>query len=677
MATQTFTIKKKGGSMRHGTINFAAELNEQQLAAVTAPPGPALVVAGAGTGKTRTLTYRVAHLIQQGTRPWNILLLTFTNKAAREMLDRVAALSTADAQRVWGGTFHSVGNRLLQRHAELVGYKPGFSILDSDESQSLLKLVLREGDFNTKAPGFPKPAVIANVFSMAANTGRSIAETIEQTYPYFLDHTQALRRIHAEYARRKRAANAMDFDDLLIRSVDLLREHPDIVESYHDQFHAILVDEYQDTNAVQSQFVDLLAEGHRNLMVVGDDAQSIYSWRGADVRNILDFQRRYPDAKLYRIETNYRSLPPILHLANAAISHNIEKLQKVLEPARKHAAPPLPRVAALTDAREEAEFVAQQIARLHEDGVALSDMAVLYRAHFHSMELQMELTSSSIPFRITSGPRFFEQAHIKDVASFLKFAVNPRDEVAFRRCVMLLPGIGERSADRLWQSACTALENAPRHAGFQPLLHLESCPPKARKTFEQFIHTWIEMAPEGQPVPPATMIESLVEAFYADIAHATYTNPEARLEDVNKLADFATQYQDTPTFLAELALLTNMDADSASGATRERPDTIPDAVNLSTIHQAKGLEWKIVFLIGLAEGMFPSSWSLNEPDAIEEERRLFYVGVTRAMDELILSWPQMGSSRGYSMDPFLRPSRFLEDLPDHLLETVQIHRDWD
>lgn len=676
MAGETFTLKKKGGPQRAAAIDFRAELNEQQLAAVTAPPGPSLVVAGAGSGKTRTLTYRVAYLVQQGVQPWNILLLTFTNKAAKEMLERVSELATGDVRRVWGGTFHSVGNRLLQRHAELVGYQSGFTILDSDEAQALLKLVLREGSFEKKAHNFPKPSVIASVFSMAANTECSIADTIEERYPYFIEHTLALRQIHAEYARRKRAANAMDFDDLLLRSVDLLRENPDVVAAYREQFHAILVDEYQDTNAVQAAFVDLLAEGRRNLMVVGDDAQSIYSWRGADVRNILDFQHRYPDANVFRIETNYRSLPPILDLANAAISHNTERLDKVLKPARRDAAP-LPSVVALADGNEQAEFVVQKIAELHESGVALSDIAVLYRAHFHAMELQLELTVNDIPFRITSGPRFFDQAHVKDVASFLKFAVNPRDEMAFRRCALLLPGVGDKSAERMWNAVKTTLDAAPAEAGFRPLLKLDGCPSKARQAFDQFVHTWIEMAPDGKPQPPAAMIESVTEAIYRDIALATFANAEARLEDINKLADFAANYEDATTFLSEVALLTNMDADASGDSREAKREDRTDAVNLSTIHQAKGLEWKVVFLIGLAEGMFPSSWAMNEPEGIEEERRLFYVGITRAMDELFLSWPQIGSSRGYSMDPFLRPSRFLKDLPENLLEQITIDREWE
>lgn len=677
--TPTFTIKKRGGGVSgRMAIDFAAELNEQQLAAVTAPPGPSLVVAGAGSGKTRTLTYRVAYLVQQGMHPSNILLLTFTNKAAREMLDRVASFVGGDVRRVWGGTFHSVGNRMLQHHAERVGYRPGFSILDSEDAQSLLKQVIRESGVDTKSTGFPKPSVIGGIFSMAANTARTIEETIEGRYPHFLEHCSVLLQFYEEYVRRKRASNAMDFDDLLVRSVELLREHPEAADAYRQMFHAVLVDEYQDTNTVQAAFVDLLAEGRRNLMVVGDDAQSIYSWRGADVRNILEFTRNYPDARLYRIETNYRSLPPILDLANAAISRSAARLEKTLVPARR-GFDILPQLAKLADSAEQAEFVVQRIAELHESGVALSDIAVLYRAHYHSMELQIEMTRSKIPFRITSGPRFFDQAHVKDVTAFVKFAVNPRDEVSFRRCVLLLPGVGERSADRLWQAACKALGQPESAAGFQALLGIDGCPPKARKAYEQLVHTWCELAPGGQPVDPAQMIEAVVEAVYRDIAHASFTNADNRLADITKLADFAAQYNDPAVFLAEVALLSTLDEEEPGAEGRaKKTDGPPDAVNLSTVHQAKGLEWKVVFLIGLAEGMFPSAWALKEPDAIEEERRLFYVATTRAMDQLILTWPMVGSSSraGYGTDAFNRPSRFLRDLPEHLLEKIQIDYEW-
>ena len=451
-------------------IDYAAELNPQQLAAVQAPPGPALVIAGAGSGKTRTLTYRVAYLLENGISPSNILLLTFTNKAAREMLERVEALLPDRTAGLWGGTFHSIGNRILRRHAEAAGYRSGFSILDREDQSEMLNAVIAAHGIDTKkskdAPKekrFPKGEVVADILSYALNTGLPLEEVLDQKYPHFLEYQEQLEAVERDYVQRKQAANALDFDDLLVQPLRLLENNAEIARFFRTQFQFILVDEYQDTNRLQAEFIDVLARDHKNVMVVGDDAQSIYSWRGANFQNILEFPKRYPGAVVYKIETNYRSIPEVLEVANAAISANARQFEKHLQPARA-ASGVKPALVALENANDQARFVAQRIEDLTESGADLRQMAVLYRAHYHSMELQMELTRAGIPFSITSGLRFFEQAHVKDVAAFLKFVVNPRDEVAFKRMARLLQGVGERSAAQLW----AAVEKALPPAGASP-----------------------------------------------------------------------------------------------------------------------------------------------------------------------------------------------------------------
>jgi len=650
-------------------IDYAAQLNPQQHQAVTAAPGPALVIAGAGSGKTRTLTYRVAYLIENGVSPSSILLLTFTNKAAREMLERVTALLPHDLAGLWSGTFHSIGNRILRAHSQAAGFRPGFSIMDREDQQDMVDSVIAAAGIDTKEKRFPKGEVLADIYSYAINTSRPIGEVLAEKYPYFIPLEPEIASLQKKYEDRKRSANSLDFDDLLVKPLRMLESTPSVAEHYQNRFQFILVDEYQDTNRIQAQFIDILGALHQNVMVVGDDAQAIYSWRGADFQNILDFPKRYPNATVYKIETNYRSVPEVLHVANAAIAGNVRQFHKELHASREggHARPGL---VPLADSNQQAQFVAQRILELRDEGMDLNEMAVLYRAHYHSMELQMELTRHGIPFAITSGLRFFEQAHVKDVAAFLKFAVNPRDEVAFKRMARLLPGIGARSAEDLWAAVFPCLgddptpeEGAAGFESFSKLLSEQKVPAKARKSWQQLVYTLDEIAPHGRPNPPAGMIAGVIEAVYDDYLKAKFPNYEQRREDLQVLQNYARQYDKTAEFLDQLALVTSLETEGELG-TRNEED---EMVNLSSVHQAKGLEWKAVFVIWMADGMFPSSRSMESATAIEEERRLFYVAVTRAKDELYLTYPLMKLNAGYG-EMFQRPSRFLAEVPSTLLE---------
>jgi DNA helicase-2/ATP-dependent DNA helicase PcrA len=645
-------------------IDYARELNPQQLAAVSAPPGPALVLAGAGAGKTRTLIYRVAYLLEQGVPAERMLLLTFTNKAAKEMMRRVADLLGSELSQLWGGTFHSIGHRLLRRHAECLGYRPDFTILDREDARDLVKTCLAESEVDTQSTRFPKADVLCDLFSLAVNTSQSIAETIATHYSYFGKLTPMLEELARNYAARKRATNVMDFDDLLVLWLRLLASQPDVREQCQRKFQFVLVDEYQDTNKIQADLIDLLAERHQNVMVVGDDSQSIYSWRGANFQNILEFPRRYPAAKIYKIETNYRSTPEILALANAAIQANARQFAKQLAPVRRGGQRPA--LVVCQDGHQQAAFVAQRMLELREEGIDLSKMAVLYRSHFHALELQLELTRRNIPFSITSGVRFFEQAHLKDVIAHLKLVCNPLDELAFKRAIQLLPGLGAKSADKLWRQFSASLA-APRPDAPSIASALQACvpavPKKAARAWSNLAITLSQLEEKDTRNDASQMIRIVLEAGYEDYLEETYANARARSEDLQQLAGFAHQFETVQDFLAQLSLLTNLEADE------ERPAE-PDAerARLSTIHQAKGLEFDVVFVIMLCDGLFPSARSLETPENEEEERRLFYVAVTRARNELYLSYPLLRTIGYQDGDMLQQPSRFLKEIPSQVVE---------
>ena len=636
-------------------IDFEKALNDEQRGAVFAPDGPVLVIAAAGTGKTRTLTYRVAHLVERGVDPRRVLLLTFTNRAAREMLERAQGLVGEAVGGLWGGTFHHTANRMLRRHAEAVGYRSDYTILDEDDARSIVRNAADEMGLLGKH--FPKPDVLLGVFGLAANREHTVADTAQAWFQDVPVNPDDVVRVFKAYEARKRSLNAMDFDDLLTNGLRLFREHKEVLEKYHDQFLYILVDEYQDTNFIQAEWVDLLAAQRRNIMVVGDDFQSIYSWRGADYRNILNFPTRYADTKVFKLETNYRSVPGILDVANACIAGNPEQFQKNLRAVRPASCKP--RVVRMRAGVEQARYIIERVAKLRRQGVRMQDIAILYRAHFHAMELQLELAREHIPFVITSGIRFFEQAHVKDVCSLLRLLVNPEDELAFVRLLGLLPKVGEKTAQKIWAALGNKVDLRSA-AGTQRVR--EKLPAAAREVWKKIEPVGLAYDVETLRDDPGEVIFRFVKNFYHDHAAMTYDNYPRRLEDIDALIDFTTRYESDEDFLSEMALLTNMDAEAEPVANEPG-----NALKLSTVHQAKGLEWNVVFLLWATDGMFPSSRSMNEVGGEGEERRLFYVATTRAKDELYLCTPEIRRTKDGGVI-YCTPSRFVSEIPPELVE---------
>lgn len=636
-------------------VDFDRDLNPEQRAAALAPDGPVLVIAAAGTGKTRTLTYRVAHLVERGVPPERILLLTFTNRAAREMLDRARHLVGEAVGGVWGGTFHHFAHRLLRRHAPRLGLDASFVILDDDDAQSLLRRATAEA--RRAHAHFPKVEALHDAISLARNRGEDPLDAVPRRFKDLPLPPETIAAAVRDYAAAKQAVRGVDFDDLLELALELFARAPDVLERYRDQFLHVLVDEYQDTNPAQARLVDEVAARHRNLLVVGDDFQSIYSWRGADYRNFLSFPQRYPDAFVVRLEMNYRSVPGILAVANACIAGNPDQFQKTLRAVRTDGLAPF--CANLRDGRQQARFVRETAEELHASGYAWRDIAVLYRSHYHALEAQLELQHGGLPFRIVSGVRFFEQAHIKDVLAPLRLAADPADELAFTRLLMLLPRVGVATARSLW-----------RHLGgrWSPLVAEDrarlaaALPPPAVADWT----AWEGAFAAADLARPAELIHRFTEAFYARHLTETFDDPERRRDDIDELERYIARFDTVTAFLDEVALLTNVDA----AATPDAHDA-DDRMLLSTVHQAKGLEWPVVFVIWLADGMFPSGRAMMEGgrEALAEERRLFYVAITRARDLLFLCVPRVRIGRDRSPQ-FYSPSRFLQELPSGLVRRV-------
>jgi DNA helicase-2/ATP-dependent DNA helicase PcrA len=709
-----YVIKRDQGSLPEKLTRYREELNAEQFRVVTAQPSAALVVAGAGTGKTRTITYRVAYLIEQGVSPQRILLATFTNRAAREMLQRVEALTgSQNVHRVWGGTFHRIANLILRRHAVSIGYDSNYSILDAEDAKDFINVCIDEAGIDTKAKRFPKAEVIQDIISYANNTDQTIEDVIIRRNPYFEMLSQQIQRVDYIFQERKRARNVMDYDDLLLNWKKLLISKPEIADLYAEQFQHILVDEYQDTNKLQAEIIDLLAVKHRNVMVVGDDAQSIFAWRGAEFTNIYEFPQRYPEAVTYKLETNYRSTPEILGLANVSIANNKRQFPKMLQ-AVKRSKDFKPALVPCSNVEQQSVFVASRILELRDEGTSLEEIAVMYRSHYHSLELQLELTRRNIPYRVQSGVRFFEQAHLKDVISYLRIIVNPRDELAWKRILKMIPSIGSATANRIYESLAYAenpfalikksvppasaggstqlTENVsenrnalnsrlqpPANAGGTDEVSRIPLSPKIRSksAWQDFVKLLEILTTDENRNNPAKQIELILTNGYEAYLQENYENAEARLEDLRQLALYASRYNSTEDFLSELALLSTERFKEPSGIVGE--DVVQggeedELLTLTSVHQAKGLEWKAVFLIWAAEGKFPSPRSLKEIDSEEEERRLWYVALTRAKDELYLTYPLMMID--YSRQTVLqKPSRFIMECPPVLFEVWSLEEE--
>ncbi len=609
-----------------GALNHAGLLNEEQQAVVEAGDGPLLVIAGAGSGKTRTLTWRVARLLHDGVSPDGLLLLTFTNKAAREMLRRVEEVARVETRQIWGGTFHHVAHRVLREHAPVLGYAKGYSIL------------------------------VVDLVSMAVNTQTPLAEVVADRRPQFLALSDEILRVARRFAERKHAINAMDFDDLLMNWKLLLVDHEPVRRLLADRFRHVLVDEYQDTNKLQGDVIDLLAGEHRNLCVVGDDAQCIYGFRGAHFANILGFEERYPDAQRFDLTVNYRSTPQILELANASIAYNVKQYEKALQAVRSEGA--LPALVPCRHVQQQAEFVAQRVLELRDEGIPLPEICVLYRAHHHAMEIQFELARRGIPFVVRSGVRFFEAAHIKDVLAHLRFARNPGDELALKRALRLAPGIGSASADAVWNALAARRRGGT--GGLDELLAPDvagQVPPKGRAGYRRLVELLRKLGRPPTADLPGEAIELVLAEGYKEHLETEFVNADSRLEDLRQLAEYARGYDDMESFLSEIALLSELSGETVSEG--GEPD---EKMVLSSVHQAKGLEWRAVFLVWLADGRFPSAQALRDRDGEEEERRLFYVACTRARDELYLCFPIMAAPRDRER-VVLKASRFVEELP--------------
>lgn len=665
-----YVIKRPGGrGLPDRLARYREELNEEQFAVATASAGAALVIAGAGSGKTRAITYRVAYLVEHGVAPARICLATFTNRAAREMLRRVEQLTggSADvARRVWGGTFHRIANLVLRRHAESIGYTSNFSILDSEDARDFLGVCVDEAGIDTKARRFPKAEVLQDIISFATNTDTPISEVVPRRYPYFEPLTEAITRVDRLYMERKRERNVMDYDDLLLNWKRLMEEKEDVARIYREQFEHVLVDEYQDTNRLQAEIVDLLAFKHRNVMVVGDDAQSIFAFRGASVEGIYEFPKRYPEARVFRLETNYRSTPEILAVANVSIASNRRQFAKTLRAAR----PSLglePALVPCRDADQQAAFVASRLLELRDEGVPLREAAVLYRSHYHSLELQLELTRRGIPYRVRSGVRFFEQAHIKDVVSYLRLIANPRDELAWKRVLRLIPSVGVATSNRIWERV--------GHSADPLALILrgeaDAAATKRGTGWQEFRALLEELVRDEVRTSPARQIETVLARGYEEYLENTFENAEARLEDLRQLAHYSSRFTSTEEFLSELALLSTERYGAPQGLTAE--DVIEggdedEILTLSSVHQAKGLEWRALFIIWAADGKFPSPRSLRDAEGEEEERRLWYVALTRARDQLFITYPLMVTDYSTRQTVLQRPSRFVTEVPPELYE---------
>ena len=641
-------------------IDFKNELNPEQCAAATSDGGPMLVLA-AGTGKTRTLVHRVAYLIEKGVPAERILLLTFTNRAAREMTERAEKLIGTGVGGMWSGTFHSICAKFLRRYGSFLGYKPGFTIIDEDDQKKLMGQIVKEVA-GKGVKDFVKKEFILKLISDAANREKDFKTLVEVQQSKVALDVEKVIRCGELYAERKRELGAMDFDDLLVNGLRLLREVESVRNALQDHFLHVLVDEYQDTNSLQAQFTDILAAKNRNLMVVGDDFQCIYTWRGAQFENIMEFPNRWEGCRILKLERNYRSMSPILDVANVVMKDVQHQFEKTLRPFRKGAGFQ-PQLYRMWDAHAQAELILKLVEHLRGQGFQYKDIAILYRSHFSSIDIQLALTRARLPFRITSGVGVFEQLHVKDVLSFLRLLLNPHDELSFFRLVGMLPGVGEASLKKCWVKLGRSFDPG---SGMDRMSLDSMLPPKAKAGWEGMQKAFAGAPQHLSLGEDGKLIEDFVHYFYGDHLRRQFDEEDAagRLEDLVELQSQIASYQTgLRGFLEEVALMTNLDAQNKAALPA-------DHMLLSTIHQSKGMEWPVVILPWLVDTIFPSARSVEDGN-LDEERRLFYVAVTRAKDRLYLSVPRSKKTSDGGMCP-AEPSQFVREIPPEMYNEHEV-----
>ncbi|MFO7675713.1 MAG: ATP-dependent helicase [bacterium] len=599
------------------------QLNAAQLRAVTHGDGPLLVIAGAGTGKTRTLAYRVAWLIGRGVPAERILLLTFTRRAAQEMLNRAHALTRQATERVWGGTFHAVGNRLLRTYGKAVGLDPAFTVADEGDSADLLGYIRTELGFTSKDKRFPRKATIRAIYSRVVNSREPLEDVLEKEYPWCREADKGLREIFKRYTARKQERQILDYDDLLLFWKALL-DVERVRVAVGGMFDHVLVDEYQDTNIIQAEILAGLRCENHNITVVGDDAQSIYRFRGATVRNILQFPEQFPNTTIVTLEDNYRSVQPVLDVANKVMEHARQKFTKSLRSERQSGQRPV--LLTCVDESEQCRMVCERVLAHMEEGIPLRRQAVLFRAGHHSDMLEVELARRNIPFHKYGGLRFVEAAHVKDLLALLRVLENPHDDVSWFRVLEMLDGVGPKSARKVVDFL--------HEAGSLEALGDCPVPPAAREDFGGLAAALLTVARAGRGLPVAGQIEEL-RRYYEPLLGRLYDNPVPRARDLEQLEGIAGRYRSRSDFITDLTL----DPPQSTADLAGPPHKDDDFLILSTMHSAKGCEWKAVFVIHAADGMIPSDMATGDDEEIEEERRLFYVAVTRAEDRLYVLFP--------------------------------------